>query len=707
MRKLTQYLLAGFSVLLFALVIAVCLVPVLIDPNDYKSDIASLIKDKTGRDVALEGDITVSVFPWIGIKTGKMVVSNSPGFQKIPFITVAKSDIKVKLLPLLSQKVEVNAIILEGLVLNLSKDKQGVKSWDDLFAPNQQSPSVAPANRANQNINLQSKLTIGSITIQSAQLNWENQQTGELLEFKNIYLTADKFTFGEPVKIGMSMDVSGKKLKLPGTVKLATNLHVDEKLDDFIFNNSHIEWVGFKKSASEQPLAATVIAPNATVNLTRQIVQLSGLQLQSGDIKLTTDFTGEHIMDKPTIQGSVAISPFNTRVALKQWGIALPAMRDAKALNNLGMSFNFQATSDQAEFTHLDVGLDNSHGKGSVTIKDFSQPAVLFDVALDSIDVDRYLAPSEKSNKTIVSPGMAFAAGTFSLPLEWLRKLDAEGKLALGKITFNHMTLQDVHLTLSSKKGIVKVEQTAKQFYQGSYSGNLNVDARSEKLSLTLNEKLTNIRLETLLKDLKGEAKLGGLITASTQFQGMGGNPKELRSNLTGQVNFFLKDGFIKGLNLHKMVETGKNLAKGGTLPIDTQHDQTAFSKISGSLTINKDLLENNDLVANTAKLRSTGKGNVNLETEALDYSILTKLLKAEATATTPEQVHDTPIGIHVGGTFSKPIYTLDVGSLLTDKNKAKIEHFLDKNKVKIDKLMDKLDKKLGPSASDLLKKFF
>ncbi len=707
MRKLTPYLLAGFSVLLFALVIAVCLIPVLIDPNDYKSDIASLIKDKTGRDVALEGDITVSVFPWTGIKTGKMVVSNSPGFQKTSFITVAKSDIKVKLLPLLSQKVEVNAIILEGLVLNLVKNKQGVKNWEDLIAPNQQSPSVVSINRDSQDINSESTLTIGSITIQNALLNWDNQQTGEQLEFKNLYLTADKFTFGEPVKIDMSMGVSGKELKLPGTVKIATNLHVDENFDDFVFNDSHIDWAGFKKSASAQPLAATVIAPNTAVNLTRQTLQLSGLQLQSGDIKLTTDFTGEHIMDKPTIQGSVAISPFNARVAFKQWGIALPAMSDVKALSNLGMSFNFQADPDQIELTNLAVALDNSHGKGSVTIKDFSQPAVLFDVALDTIDVDRYLAPTEKSKKPIVSPGMAFAAGTFSLPLDWLRKLDAEGKLALGKMTFNHMTLQDMHLMLRSKKGILKVEQTAKQFYQGSYSGNLNVDARSEKLSLTLNEKLTNIRLETLLKDLKGDAKLGGLVTASTQLQGVGGNPKELRSNLTGQVNFFLKDGFIKGLNLHKMVETGKNLAKGGTLPIDTQHDQTAFSKISGSVTINKGSLQNNDLIANTAKLRSTGKGNVNLETEALDYSILTKLLKAEATATTPEQVHDTPIGIHVGGTFSKPTYTLDIGTLLTDKNKAKIEHFLDKNKVKIDKLMDKLDKKLGPGASDLLKKIF
>lgn len=154
------------------------------------------------------------------------------------------------------------------------------------------------------------------------------------------------------------------------------------------------------------------------------------------------------------------------------------------------------------------------------------------------------------------------------------------------------------------------------------------------------------------------------------------------------------------------MLENSKNLAKGGALST-SQNDQTAFSKISGTAIINKGLLENNDLIANTAKLRSTGKGNVHLDTGLVDYIITTKLLKAAATATTPEQVHDTPIVIHLGGTFSQPTYTLDVGALLTDKNKAKIDRFLDKNKDKVDKLIDKLDKKLGPGLGDLLKKIF
>jgi AsmA protein len=710
-KKMPNKLLAGFFLILLVLTIAVCVLPLLLDPNNYKPNIAALIKEKTGRDVAFEGDITLSLFPWIGISTEKIVISSRKlEFQELPFITVEKSDIRFKLLPLLAKKIEMKAIALEGLALNLVKDKQGATNWDDIIASNP-APQLSTANARRTDAAISNKqfplaaLTVGGITIQNAQVNWDNQQTGERIELKNIHFTADKFTFGEPVKIDLAMDVSGEVVKFPGAVKLTTALRVDEKLDSFVFSDSHIEWLDANKLASGEPLAAKITAPNAAVNLTQQTVQLSGLQFQSGDIKLTAEITGEHIIDKPAIQGSIAIPPFNPRVAFKQWHIALPSMSDTKALTNLGMGFHFEANPDQVEFTDLDIALDNSRGKGSVMVKGFTQPSVLFDLAVDSLDVNRYLKPRDKL--TITSPGMGFAAGTFSLPLDWLRKLDAEGKLALGKMTFNKMIMQDMHLTLSSKKGVVKIGQTASQFYQGAYSSNLNVDARAEKPSLALNEKLTDIHLEPLLKDVKGEAKLGGIVTASSQLHGQGNNTHELQSNLTGQVSFFLRDGFIKGLNLEKMIESSKNLVKGGMLTVDAQHDQTAFSEIKGTATISNNVLQNNDLNAKTAKLRSTGKGNVNIDTGQLDYTISTKLLKSEATATTPEQVHDMPIVIHLGGTFSKPTYILDVAALLTDKNKAKIGRFLDKNRDKIDKLMNKLDKKLGPGASELLKKIF
>jgi AsmA protein len=115
---------------------------------------------------------------------------------------------------------------------------------------------------------------------------------------------------------------------------------------------------------------------------------------------------------------------------------------------------------------------------------------------------------------------------------------------------------------------------------------------------------------------------------------------------------------------------------------------------MSGTATITNGLIQNNDLVGKSSKVRVDGKGNVNLNTEALDYKIDAKLLSGDETAAESEQVKGA-VAINIAGTLSKPSYTIDIESLLTDKNKAKIE-----------KLINKIDKKLGSGVGDLLKKF-
>ena len=200
---------------------------------------------------------------------------------------------------------------------------------------------------------------------------------------------------------------------------------------------------------------------------------------------------------------------------------------------------------------------------------------------------------------------------------------------------------------------------------------------------------------------------MSGVVDASTQMQGQGSNAGELKSSLNGSFSFLFKDSVVKGFNLQKMIDHAKALIKESALPTNNKNDQTLFSEITGTATLNNGLLQNNDLVATSSRIHIKGKGSADLNTEKLDYKINANLVKAAATATEPEQFHDTPINIIVAGTFSKPTYTLDVAALLTDINNAKIEKFVEKNQEKIDKIVDKIDKKLGPGVGDLLKGFF
>ncbi len=709
MGKPLKIILSGIAAIVLLIVIAAFTLPFFINPNNFKPEIAAAVKDKTGRDLTLTGELKLSVFPWLGISTGKIALGNAAGFLNQPFATLEAGDIKVKLLPLLTKKIEVSRIVLKGLVLNLAKNQQGVSNWADLTAVNATKATPSPPinnNRKQDESDVLAILAIGGIAIENAQINWDDQQSGKHLLIKDVNLNTGEFSYDKPVGVDLSLVMLNTETKSTGAIKLTTGLTVNEKLDTFLLSNSALQTTAEGENIPGKSLTATLTAADTALDMAAQTVKISGLQLKSGNVSLSAEITGSNIIDKPAFQGPVTIAPFSPAKVVKQLGIAVPVMQDANALSNARANFNLLATGNSVDLQNLAMTLDDTQIKGSINIKDFALPVVTFNLAADAIDVDRYLSPvTDKTSKSLTSPAVALAAGFSALPVEALRKLNIDGQLLLGKLKINSLSMQDIQLNLSAKNGVINTQQSAKAFYQGSYNGSLSVDMRNKKPALALNEKIIHVQVEPLLKDFKGEARMSGVVDASAQLQGQGNNADELKSSLNGSLSFLFKDSVVKGFNLQKIIDQAKALIKEPALPSHDKNDQTLFSEITGTATLSNGLIQNNDLVATASRLHINGTGNADLNTEKLDYKMNARFIKAEATAL--EQVNDTPVNITVAGTFSKPTYTLDVAALLTDKNKAKIEKFVEKNQEKIEKIVDKIDKKLGPGVGDLLKGLF
>src|SRR5713226_3231107 len=119
---------AGGIVVLIALVIAV--VAATFDPNKYKPEIVAAVKDKTGRTLAIEGNLGLSFFPSIGIAVGKVSLSE-PDSSRI-FARVEQAKISLALWPLLSKRVMVDRVTLSGLALDLVQSKGGKTNFEDL-----------------------------------------------------------------------------------------------------------------------------------------------------------------------------------------------------------------------------------------------------------------------------------------------------------------------------------------------------------------------------------------------------------------------------------------------------------------------------------------------------------------------------------------------------------------------------------------------
>ncbi len=114
------------------IVIGLVLVVVFVDPNDYRDDIEKMVEEKTGRELTLSGDLKLSVFPWIALESGPAALGDAPGFGPEPFVSIRQARVGVRLLPLLSGKVEVGNVRLDGARIRLITDEKGRENWADL-----------------------------------------------------------------------------------------------------------------------------------------------------------------------------------------------------------------------------------------------------------------------------------------------------------------------------------------------------------------------------------------------------------------------------------------------------------------------------------------------------------------------------------------------------------------------------------------------
>lgn len=709
MGSLVKILLSIFAVIVVLILAAVVILPLVIDPNDFKPEIQKAVKDQTGRDLLIDGDLQLSVFPWIGISTGKLTLSNAPGFSDKVFAEIAESDVKVKLLPLLSKELDVSRVVLKGLVLNLAKNKQGVSNWDDLSnKENKATPADTPEEK---NVSPLAALAIGGISIEQANISWNDQQQGKHIEINDFNFTTGKLTFDEAIDIDLSLTAIDKDSNLSESITLSTALQVNEQLDSFKLNDFNLKSTTKGKGIPGESLKANLLAEIA-VDLTKQTLNIAGLKLNSAGLAVSGNIHGTNIIDNPVFSGPIKIAEFNLAQFMQKMSMALPAMQDASALSKLSVDFNLRATADSADIQNLIIKLDDTTMNGSSDIKNFAKPAINFNLNIDAIDVDRYLAPKKaETEKAVATPASAAVAGAALFPVETLRGLNANGQINIGSLKVNQLKMQGLSLQLNAKNGVIKTKQSVKQLYQGAYNGNSTINVKNTTPSVALNENLAKVNVQSLLTDMMGESRITGTVNANINVQGYGNSVAAIKSSLNGKLNFNFKDGVVKGFNIQKIIDSSKALLKGTPLPTENKNDQTVFSSISGTAKINNGLVNNDDFSMKSSKVQVDGQGTANLGNDKLDYQVKAELLKTAKTAEGANIAKGVPIIINVGGTIADPSYQLDIAAMLLQQNSEKINKLIGKNKEKVmkkaDKLLKKLDDKIGPGAGDLLKSFF
>jgi len=104
-------------------------VPFFISANVYKAQITSLIEKETDRDFRIDGPITVTLLPQLAL-SARTSPSPTRRAASAPQMAQLKSlEIRVRLGPLLSGKIEIDSFVLVEPEIALEIDRQGHPNW--------------------------------------------------------------------------------------------------------------------------------------------------------------------------------------------------------------------------------------------------------------------------------------------------------------------------------------------------------------------------------------------------------------------------------------------------------------------------------------------------------------------------------------------------------------------------------------------------
>lgn len=131
MNKIVKRILIVVGAVILLLIVAVGVIFVVIDPNDYRDELSQMAYKATGRQIEFRGDISLKILPSLAFSIKDVNVAQPEGFGEGAMAHVDELDLKMALFPLLKKEVQVDAVGLNGLTLNLIKNAEGHYNFED------------------------------------------------------------------------------------------------------------------------------------------------------------------------------------------------------------------------------------------------------------------------------------------------------------------------------------------------------------------------------------------------------------------------------------------------------------------------------------------------------------------------------------------------------------------------------------------------
>ena len=661
---------------LVIVVIAMVGLTLLFDPNDYKVEISTAVEQATGRQLSLDGDLELDIFPRLRIAIGAAELSNAAGFGDEPFASIQGAGLAVGLLPLLSRRVEIGEARLEGLILNLARNEQGQTNWQELGG------AAAPESASSTGDSASLELDVGAIVIADAEINWSDAAAGSDWRLGDFNMNAEEFGPGAAFPLSVDFSLSGDEVQVEVSASMDATLGLAD--NQYRLENLNVDIVGQGSAWPGGQGEAGLSFDAFEADLQAETLSLQGLALEMLGLTMTGTLAGRQLFSDLSLAGSVRFEPFDPQELLVALDVEIETA-DPDVLRRASVSAELVYDADRMMLEEVELALDDSQLSGELGLLGDS---IRFDLDIDTINLDRYLPPATE--------GAAAEEGSLDevdLPLDVLRTLRAAGQMAIDETQFSGLTLTNLDFSFSAEDGLVSLEPSA-SLYGGTYAGEIAVRVTDDTAALSIDQQVAGIDAMPLGRDLMDVESLSGTLNTSLSLAATGSNLGEVRRQLDGDITFALTDGAWEGFDMWYELRRARAALDSRPAPAREGPARTSFSEVSASGVLEDSVMTNRDLTADLEFMTLTGGGTVNLLTDAIDFDVIARFVDGAILQSDPEMVDlaGDELPLKISGTVSSPSVLPDFSAMLRAEAEEALQEEIEEEREELqERLQDRL----------------
>lgn len=220
-RRIGPIILVVIAILILVPLAAIAAFVARFDPNTYKPAIAAAVERATGRQLSLNGPLSLGVSLVPTISAANVALANPPGFSRPDLAHLARLKAKVALLPLLDGRIEIRSLVLIRPTIAFEINRNGASNFS-FTPPAKAGSAAAPAAppmpaAARAGAAKPVAIEVREIVIKDGTLSWQDDRSGRHEVLLLHALTAASAAGDAPLSLRADATFDGIPFTLKGT----------------------------------------------------------------------------------------------------------------------------------------------------------------------------------------------------------------------------------------------------------------------------------------------------------------------------------------------------------------------------------------------------------------------------------------------------------------------------------------------------------